>query len=212
MSTWLVFAPQRSDDPALENSAWVAEQTMARLAHRPALSLFASHATRAALSAALAQPSALEGIAFFGHGGVDRLFDANRSPTDPSGPAALDAANVALCAGRWIYAFACHSGQQLAALAVQHGVTIYVGYRRPLDVGWSVPPPAERELVDLVSCATAALLEGERSEPALRARVDAAASRFVEALEQIEGADELPGWMWLHKLAQDLVDGLVVAT
>lgn len=210
MSTWLVFAPLRSDDEALHNSAWVAEQTIARLSDRPAHALRGSQAVRSELEAALQTIQTLQGIAFFGHGGVDRLFDANRSPSDPSGPAALDTENVALCARRWIYAFACWSGQQLATRAVLQGVEIYVGYRQPLDVGWSVPPPAAPEFVKLVSCVTQALLEGERDEQCLRKRVDKAANQFFTALDQIEGADQLPGWMWLHKLAQDLVDCLVV--
>lgn len=210
MSTWLVFAPQRSDDEALTSSAWVAEQTMARLSHRPPLVLQGAQAVRSELAAALQAQNALEGVAFFGHGGPDRLFDANRSPTDPNGPAALDTDNVALCAGRWVYAFACWSGQQLAARAVYQGVSLYVGYRVPLEVGWTVPPPASPEFVDLVSCITAALLAGERDERTLRAKASAAADRFIEALNQIPEADLPPGWMWLHKLAQDLVDQLAV--
>jgi len=161
VSAWLVFAPSRADDDALVNSAWIAAQTVAR-ARRPPAVIGGTGAVRAALEAHVQATPELSGLAFFGHGSTDRLFDANRAPNESDGPAAIDTDNVHLLRGCWIHAFACLSGMTLATRAVVLGAALYVGYQRPLDVGWSAPPPAEQEFVEMVTCVTLALLEGER--------------------------------------------------
>jgi hypothetical protein len=209
VTAWLVFAPSRTGDDALLNSAWIAAQTIASAPHPPAV-IEGSGAVRAALEAHVRATPELSGLAFFGHGARDRLFDASRSPADPDGPAAIDTENVHLLRGCWIHAFACLSGVTLAERAVVLGATIYVGYRRPLDVGWTVPPPAEREFIEMVTCVTLALLAGERDERKLLGAVSRAVDAFFLALEAVPDVDQLPGWMWLHKLGQDLVDALVV--
>jgi len=209
VTAWLVFAPSRSDDDALLNSAWIAKQTIAR-APRPPAVIDGTGAVRAALEAHVQANPELSGFAFFGHGASDRLFDANRSPADPHGSAAVDTENVHLLRGCWIHAFACLSGMRLATRAVVLGAALYVGYQRSLDVGWTVPPPAEREFIDMVTCVTIALLEGERDERKLKSIVSGAVDAFFIALEAVPDVDRIPGWMWLHKLGQDLVDSLVV--
>jgi hypothetical protein len=62
----------------------------------------------------------------------------------------------------------------------------------------------------MVTCVTLALLDGERDERKLLATVSRAADAFFLALEAVSDVDQIPGWMWLHKLGQDLVDSLVV--
>lgn len=209
MTTWLVLAPEREGDEALANSAWIAHHTISRTSPSP-LSLLGVVAVRRRFEELVARTTDLSGVAFFGHGAQDRLFDAERTPNDPNGPTVLDFKNISLLKDRWVHAFACWSGQSLAHHAVSCGVSIYVGYAQPLDVGWSVPPPAESEFIAMVTCMTMALLEGIRDERTLRARMSQAADDFFVALESTPGADQRPGWMWLHKLSQDLVDHLVV--
>jgi hypothetical protein len=174
------------------------------------LTLTGAQAVRAALEARVSESPNLTGLAFFGHGGEDRLFDADRAPA-MDGPALLDRTNVGLLRRCWIHAFACSSGKTLADQAIANGIAIYVGYRCALDVGWAFPPPAEREFVDLVTCTTLALLAGERDERALRRQVSRAADQFVDALGSLPDGDTWRGWMWLHALAQQLVDDMVVA-
>jgi hypothetical protein len=209
VSAWLVVAPERADDAALSSSAWIARATIRRAPVAPA-TLTGTDAVRAIFEQHVAGTPGLTGVAFFGHGAEDRLFDADRVP-QADGPGLLDSGNVALLRGCWVHAFACWSGKTLAAHAIEQGIAIYVGYRRPLDVGWSSPPSAEREFVELVTCTTLALLAGERDERTLRAKASRAADDFVEALEALPDAQKSQGWLWLHALAQQLVDNLVVA-
>lgn len=62
----------------------------------------------------------------------------------------------------------------------------------------------------MVTCVTLALLEGERDERKLQATVSRAVDAFFIALESVPDVEQIPGWMWLYKLGQDLVDSLVV--
>ena len=206
MTAWLVIAPERADDDALRNSAWIAQCTI-RCAKIAPATLAGAGAVRAAFERHVAATPGLAGLAFFGHGAEDRLFDAERAPR-ADGPGLLDSSNVALLRGCWVHAYACWSGKTLAAQAVEQGITIYVGYRRPLDAGWTCPPWAEQALVDLVTCTSLALLAGERT---LRANASRAADVFVTAPEAAPDAPTWPGWMWLHALSQQLVDDMVVA-
>ena len=209
MSVWLVLAPERDDDENLTRSAWVAQQTMARAPHPPN-ALLAGKATRTEFARHVATTPGLEGIAFFGHGADDRLFDADRPPKS-TGPSMLDAENAHLLSGCWVHAFACLSGRTLGQHAVDGGASIYVGYRRPLDVGWLIPPPAEPAFADLVSCITLALLDGERDERTLRQRVSKAVDGFYDAFDRaVPDTHAVPGSMWLPVLAQQLVDEMVV--
>lgn len=208
MTLWLLVAPERDLDEALARTAWIARETAARAATSPII-LAGTGAVRAALEQHLLGTAALSGLAFFGHGAEDRLFDADR-PEKEDGPALLDGDNVGRLQGLWVHAFACWSGKQLAKEAVERGVTIYVGYNRPLDAGWQFPPSAAPEFLDLVTCTTLALQEGERDERALLARASRAADAFVLQLEALPDEVRTRGWMWLHALAQQLVDNMIV--
>lgn len=209
MTSWLVVSPLRDDDEALRATAWVARKTIEHATEAPE-SLLDGAAMRANFEQHLAATPELAGIAFFGHGGEDRLFGAERAP-ETDGPAIIDLGNVALLRGRWVHAFACNSGKTLAHHAIDSGAQIYVGYRRPLDAGWDCPPSAEQEFIHLVTCTTLALLSGERDERALRRLVSAAADAFFDALEALPDEQRSRGWMWLHALSQQLVDDMVVA-
>ena len=201
MSDWLLVSPRCMDDPALEVSAWIAAATASRAPQAPRL-LTEAAAVRGSFEAQVKDSADLAGVAFFGHGKDDRLDGADRDPL-------LDSDNVALLGGCWVHAFACLSGVKLAHRAVLQGAAIYVGYRRPLNVSFDVPPPAEAEFVDLVSCVTLALLAGERDAAALQKRVSEAADRFVSVTQQLP-PDAHPGLFCLELLAQDLVDHLTV--
>ncbi len=209
MTEWLVVAPERPDDETLAVTAWIARETAARAATAPVV-LAGRAAVRSVFEQRLAERADLAGLAFFGHGGEDRLFDADR-PAGADAPALLDRDNVGRLRGFWVHAFACSSGKQLATHAVEQGVTIYVGYERPLDAGWDCPPSAAPELVALVTSTTFALLEGERDERSLRARASRAADDFFWALEALPDDQRTGGWIWLHALAQQLVDSMIVA-
>lgn len=208
MTSWLVLAPERPDDDTLPVTAWIARQTLARASQTPDV-LTGDAAVRSAFERYVAAQPNLGGVAFFGHGAGDRLFDANRPPM-AAGPAVVDGENIALLRGCWVHALACDSGSSLAISAVEQGVAIYVGYCRPLDAGWEFPPSAEREFIDLVTHTTLALLSGERDERALRSGASHAADAFVLALEELPDNRRTKGWMWLHALAQQLVDDMVV--
>ena len=212
MMQWMIVAPHRDDDEGLGRSRWVAMETFIRV-FRPAspVKVFLQNgdAIRATFEVTLQNNPDIEGLAFFGHGAEDRLFDANRPPKT-NGPALLDSDNLHMLRGKWIHAFACWSGKKLAIEAVLNGISIYVGYRRPLDVGWAFPPSATNEFKNLVTCTTRALASGERDERALQTNASRAADEFFIALESIPDEHRSSGWIWLHALAQQLVDDMVV--
>lgn len=207
MSLWLLVAPDRDDDEELTRSAWIAQKTIDVLAPQPT-ELRGQAATRAAL-ADVVQSNQPTGVAFFGHGAEDRLFDADRAPGDPNGPALLDKHNIGMLRECWVHAFACLSGAQLAKHAVAQGVTCYVGYSKGLDVGWPIPPLAEAEFVAMVTCTTQALLAGERDRKALQSNASAAADKLVMALDHIPDQHFPIG---LCLLSQELVDAMIVCT
>src|SRR4051794_19445099 len=111
MSDWLIVAPERPDDEALAATAWIARETAAR-APSASATLLGIGAVRAAFEQHLAASADLSGLAFFGHGKEDRLFDADRA-AQAEGPALLDRDNIARLRGFWVHAFACWSGKQL---------------------------------------------------------------------------------------------------
>lgn len=209
MITWLVVAPMRSDDDSLPNSEWVAQTTLRHVLSAPIV-LSGETATRSNFERIVGEHQPLTGMAFFGHGAEDRLYDAERPPK-ATGPALLDHDNIGLLVNCWIHAFACWSGVKLAHRAVVQGVEIYVGYRRPLDVAWEFPPSAASEFENLVTATTKSLLAGERDEHQLQANAARAADEFVLALERIPEKTRSRGWIWLHALAAQLVDDMVVA-
>lgn len=208
MTAWIVVAPERDDDDALAQSAWIARQTM--VASPSPVTLVGASAVRAAFENLVGKHGGLRGVAFFGHGVDDRLFDADRAP-GADGPALLDVDNVALLRECWVHAYACRSGAALADMAVERGVAIYVGYCRPLDTKWPspLPSPIEEALTALVTAVTLALLAGCRDERQLLAAADRAASVLVERLLALPD-EHYPPFMWLNVLAQELVDHMVV--
>ncbi len=159
MTWWLIVAPLREDDDALRTTRWIARVTAERVSPRPTL-LLDVDARRARLSECLAVPPSPGGVAFFGHGSDDRLFDVDRAP-EADGPSLLDLENIHTCKGWWVHAFACRSGARLARAAADAGVDVYVGYQRPLDACWTPPHGAEEAVARLVTCTTAALAAGE---------------------------------------------------
>jgi hypothetical protein len=198
MPRWVVFAPWRPDDPALWNSHWVAQRTLGRV-REPAHLIEREAAVRATLETALSEPT-IEGVALFGHGRPHAVFGADRAE-------ALDAANLRLVDAKWVHAFACLTGQELARSAV--AADIFVGYRVALIVEWSVdelPVPLADKLAALVTSTTAALFEGERTPAELRSRAEVAAEDVAGWL--FDNAPE--GHMGIHILAEQLVDRMVI--
>lgn len=167
MMMWVVFAAWREDDKALWNSHWVARQTLRRI-QEPANVLEREAAVREALESALREP-AVEGLALFGHGCPHAAFGSDRCE-------ALDARNLELVKDKWVHAFACLTGEELALSATS--AEIFVGYNTSLVVEWSVEdlPPELRELLaKLVTVTTAALFEGVRDKKELQRRAENAA-------------------------------------
>ncbi len=202
--SWLIMAPDRSDDEALTNSSQVARWTASH-ASKPR-TLTGADATRAALEAHIGD---VGGVAFFGHGDHDRLFDADRPPGE-AGPALLDSDNVSILKGRWFHAFACMSGLHLGELARSNGAAVYVGYRQNLNVSFPsvLPERVQEAFIRVVTSTTFALADGVRNA----AELQRAASRAADALVDLLLAAELPfeGEMAVHILSQQLVDAMCV--
>lgn len=205
---WLIFATWAEDDEALHVSHWIASET-ARLAPSCPRVIERADAIRSNLEAALARPeassmtsrAAVEGIALFGHGEEDAILGSDGEP-------ALDLANVHLLAHRWVHAFACKSGRALARAAID--ADLFVGYDVAIPVGWTpgdLPEPLRERLTALVTATTFALLEGIRSEEALKRHVERAADAVVEWLLENENEDHDD----LQVLAEQLVRRMVLS-
>lgn len=207
MKPWLLVAPERPDDTSLPAASRIARETAARAPLGPTV-LAGRGAVRAAFEGLLDATPGLAGLAFFGHGADDRLYDADRPP-EGKGPALLDRENVSRLRGFWIHAFACWSGNALATHAVESGAEIYVGYKRPLDAVTEVPADVVEAFLALVTTTTLALVQGERDERALRGRASLAADDLYLVLETLP--DDTPGLIWLYPLAEALVDDMIVA-
>lgn len=196
----VVFAP--CHDEATQCSHWVAhrncERLEAELGQVPLL-LERDGARRAMLELALASEAA--GLAFFGHGGEDRLFDND-------GAAALDEHNLALVRDRWVHAFACRAGDHLAGPAAAAGVRCFVGYESALNIDWTpdeIPDPIRPAFIELVTQTTLELARGVSDGDALRrAALGAQATVIAWCDEHPEQA------MGLEITAQQLVARLVV--
>jgi hypothetical protein len=209
VSGWLIFAPTRADDQALANSAAVAERHRG-IVPGSSLVIVGPAATRDALEDALTVVPSPTGLAFFGHGNTNRLLDANYMHGVDPPSCALDFRNVYRARGMWVHAFACLSAVELARRAVEDGVELYAGYRRPVNVSWTEPAPAEPQFCRLVTALTQALVEGERDPTRLRATVSAAADTFLEALMAADAVEPEPCFMALNILVQNLVDDLEI--
>ncbi len=198
----VVFAPCHDD--ATRCSHWVAYRSCERLtaALGPVTTLLeGDQAGRAALEQALTRGST--GLAFFGHGGPDRLFDA-------SGDAAVDEQNIHRLRGQWVHAFACRAGGHLAGPAISAGVACFVGYESALYVGWSpdhIPAPVRAAFVQLVTQTTLELASGVTDGDILRRAALEAQAEVIVWCDA--NSDEAGG---LEILAQQLLARLVVRT
>ncbi len=170
--TVVLFDADAPDDPALENSHWVAAQTAFVLADRCRV-VTGTSVTRSVVEENLAD-SACVGFAYFGHGRNDALV----APTG----VVLDLQNLARVGPRWLHAFACNSGNTLAMSAPREGAGAYLGYNRPVIVEWTVddlPDELVRILREVVTVSTRLLAEGARSRGALRRAVREAHDQWL---------------------------------
>lgn len=189
-------------DAATRCSHWIAQQNYQRLTVELGLAttmLEGDAARRATLEQALAD--AAQGLAFFGHGNPSSLLDSAQT-------AVLDASNVSLLRDRWVHAFACRAGNELAGDAAAAGARCFAGYESTLIVEWEpedIPEPIRAAFVQLVTQTTVELARGvDELEPLLHA------SRDIQALI-IEWCDEHPGEAdGIQILAQQLLMRLVV--
>lgn len=196
---WVAFYP-RTGDAALEGSAWMAHETVQALGE--AVELSGNEATRAALHGALSMTD-IEGVAFFCHGSMNKLFGSD-------GSAALDEDNLHLLRDKWGHAVACHSGDSLPEMAVRSGATCFVGYDRSLIVEWDARdvPPALLEIFSrLVTETTRNLRQGIRSRLELQRRAGAILDEL--RLWLLTHPDEVPT-LWIEATAQQLVERMVV--
>ncbi len=198
MASWVVFAAHREDDEALWNSRWVAHQTLARVG-QPAVLLEGNQAVRASLESALVDPE-VRGVALFSHGRPHAVFGVD-------GLAAFDATNLPLVESKWVHAFACLTGHELARCATD--TDIFVGYEAALIVNWcptDLPHELEVRLARLVTETTVAIFEGIRDQRELRRRANAAAEDLAAWISD----NDPDGHLGLCVLAQQLVDRMVV--
>jgi hypothetical protein len=194
----LIFATCH-DEPT-RCSHWVAQRTRERLTAEGlgTAALEGTQATRDSLERSLAGETT--GLAFFGHGSPDGLY--------AEGVAVLDTANLHVLRARWVHAFACRAGVQLAAEAVAAGAVCFAGYRSSLLIDWDprdIPQPIYADFVQLVTQTTLELARGVHDDRALvRAAIEAQA-RIMEWCdahpEQANG---------LQIMAQQLLSSLVV--
>lgn len=199
MSTWIAFASWTADDSALWNSHWIASQTIRLAAHPPRL-IEREHAVREDLELAL-KDQGIEGLALFGHGRPHAMLGVDGRP-------ALDRDNLGCVRTEWVHAIACLTGCELVPAAVGHAA-LFVGYRVPLIVEWSVeelPDELRERLAYLVTATTLALLAGVRRKADLQRRAAQAADEVTFWL--LENTAE--GYLGIHILAEQLVDRMVV--
>lgn len=196
----VIFATNYDD--ATRCSHWIALHNYQRLTIELGLAttmLEGDAARRATLEQALAGEA--NGLAFFGHGNPCSLLDAAQA-------AVLDAGNINLLRDRWVHAFACRAGNELAGEAAAAGARCFAGYESTLIVDWEpadIPEPIREAFVQLVTQTTVELARGvDELETLLLA------SRDTQALI-IEWCDAHPGEAdGIQILAQQLLMRLVV--
>lgn len=196
----VIFATNH--DAATRCSHWIALQSHQRLTAELGLAttiLEGDAAQRTTLEQALAGEA--QGLAFFGHGNPSSLLDAAKA-------AVLDVRNINLLRDRWVHAFACRAGTELAGEAAAAGARCFAGYESTLIVEWEpedIPEPIRGAFVQLVTQTTVELARGiDDLDMLLRA------SRDTQALI-IEWCDEHPGEAdGIQILAQQLLMRLVV--
>lgn len=207
----VIFAPTYDNDDdddavaAARCSHWVAQRNHERLDVElglPLMMLNGEQAHRAALEQALGDPT--RGLAFFGHGSEHRLLDQGDA-------AALDRDNVHLVRGRWVHAFACRAGVELAGYAAAAGSSCFVGYESALIQEWDpdhIPQEIRSAFIQLITQTTLELARGICHADLLRGGALVDAQEIV-----IAWCDEHPGDApGLEILAHQLVARLVVRT
>lgn len=189
-------------DPATRCSHWVALRNVERLSGELGCAyemIAGASARRDALEAALA--GEVDGLAFFGHGQEERLLGEQRVSV-------VDETNLALLRGRWVHAFACRAGVQLAGSAAAAGVRCFAGYESALIVEWdpdAIPLQIRGAFFELVTQTTLELARGVHDVTTIRR-----AARDAQA-EVIAWCDEHPGEApGLEIMAQQLLARLVV--
>lgn len=174
------------EDPALVNSHWVAERTVAALIHAdPGAAIEVISAAEVTL--ARAEMELLrdhDAFAYFGHGRKHLLYRCKDEANEPVPIVGVD--QVRGIGARWFHAFACLSGETLCHDAAAAGAAAYLGYSVVVVVEWDVPPlPDELRVLleDLVTIATLQLAAGQRSRNTIRRQVREASNQILEWLD-----------------------------
>lgn len=152
-------------DEALAASSAIAALNAARLSEEgSAVQLFRADS---GLHLHLLTPS--DGVAIFCHGSEYSLGYGR-----PDATPILHHLDVSPLRGRWCYAFACLSGRDLGAYAIEGGCSCYVGYTVRLHADWRLDEldPVSQAHVRRFLTETATLLaRGVRSEREIGARL-----------------------------------------
>ena len=114
-------------DAATRCSHWIALHNHQRLTVELGLEstiLEGDAACRVTLEQALS--GGAHGLAFFGHGNPSSLLDATQTSV-------LDVRNIQLLRDRWIHAFACRAGNELAGDAAAAGACLLYTSPSPRD-------------------------------------------------------------------------------
>lgn len=195
----VVFAV--AHDPMTRASRWVALRTCERLTDELRVAtavLDGDAATRGVLEQTLTE--AVRGFAFFGHGDEERLHGAD-------GPV-LDIHNIGRLKGRWVHAFACRAGTDLASAAAMAGVSCFVGYESSLIVEWDpdeIPTAVRPAFAQLVTQTTLELARGVHDADAIGAALFEVQAAVISWCD--EHPDEAGG---LEITAQQLLTRLVL--
>lgn len=158
----------------------------------------------------IALESVAEGFLAFCHG-KERSLEGRRDSSSIQVQAVLDESNVHLLRGRWVYAFACRTGVELAGVAIAAGARCYAGYESAIVMEFraedltTIPADVLDAWIELVTETPLLIARGVSDEIAIKRRINAL-SRPV-----IKWCDENPGRArGLQILAQQLVSRLVV--
>ncbi len=198
----IVVLAAHNEDAPTRCSHWIALQTCERLGAELGLAvtlLDGASAQRKELEQALI--GATQGLAFFGHGGPDRLFGTECLVV-------LDRDNIHIACDRWVHAFACRAGETLAGEAMAAGVSCFVGYDCSLVFEWEpgeIPQPIRAAFTELVTQTTIELARGARDLSSLRRAALLAQAAVVIWCD--ENPDQANG---LEITAQQLLNRLVV--
>lgn len=185
-------------EEALARAAWVARihERDLRAAGHEALRIAATRGLRDELE------RTSSGLALYAHGNQPPMVPPDRvdgeaqdrlrrDPTAylrPSiqhraGEPILDLDNLDRLKGRWVYAFACRAGVELAGQAVQQGCPLFVGYQVALQLDWSLddlPPEILAAFERFLSATLLELADGRTD----RERIGRRLYELAEPVEQ----------------------------